>query len=113
MIFVDKDGEPIPFTPPKPPCKHDWKVRHVDSVCAKCEAICEHGDTIGHLPWGNPHNYNQNHGGLEKIVDGETEYLQCVNCGRKFQLLHPVVAEAIIRDMQQEIDRLEGLFANV
>ena len=30
-----------------------------------------------------------------------------------FQLLHPVVAEAIISDMQQEIDRLEELFANV
>lgn len=109
MIFVEKDGKPAT---PQPPCEHEWKVLHVDSVCKKCEAVCKHGDTIGHLPWGNPHNYPQHFGGLTKVYSGDTEYLECVTCSRKFQLLHPAVAEAIIRDMQQEIDRLEGLFAN-
>ncbi len=112
MIFVDEDGEPVT---PQPPCKHEWKVRHVDSVCVKCGEVCEHGEPVSsEMNWDNPYNYDQRkHAGLVRRQIGETQYLMCVKCGRKFQLLHPVTAEAIVRDMQQEIDRLEGLFANV
>ena len=103
MIFVDKDGKPAT---PQPPCDHDWKVRGVDSYCAKCGAECIHQASLPNLPWGNASSYGNGVGGLNLIRFGDDSYLECENCRRKFTMTHPVIIESVIRSLQRDIDEL-------
>jgi len=101
---VDKNDKPIT---PLPPCDHDWKVRGVDSYCAKCGKECIHQASLPNLPWGNASSYGDGVGGLNLIRFGDDSYLECKTCRRKFQMTHPVIMESVVRSLQRDIDELQ------
>lgn len=83
---------------------HEWKgvvwfVRGVDSYNKDEDRWCRHTPD---LP-------------LRKIINvrNELTHFQCLKCGRQFQNIHPVTAEAIIRDRDEQIqlleERMEGI----
>lgn len=66
-----------------------WSVKHVDSYCLENnqEIWCRHTPKTAYIA---------------ETIDG-VNYLTCYDCGRKFQTIHPVLAETIIRDKDTEI----------
>lgn len=65
-----------------------WKVSGVDSYNTQTEQWCRHDIH-------KQYNIIQHQQGLQ--------YFQCPNCGRQFQVIHPVVAEALMRGKDDEI----------
>jgi len=75
-----------------------WHIKGVDSVDLRSYEICAH----------KPNNEDY----ITLRLQG-TDYIKCKNCGRNFQLIHPVIAEQIIRDKDEEIQWLKERINNV
>jgi hypothetical protein len=78
-----------------------WHIKGVDSVAlhseTQVETWCLHNDEGEYI----------------NVMLDSIDYIQCKHCGRNFQMIHPVIAEQIIRSKDEEIQRMMRMIANV
>lgn len=70
-----------------------WFVRGVDSYNKDEDRWCRHSPNLPLRKVKNTHD--------------EITHLQCLKCGRLFENIHPITAEAIIRGRDDQIQILE------
>ncbi len=66
-----------------------WRVSGIDSYNTQTDVWCRHDIT---------RSYNV----IQDRISNQ-QYFQCPDCGRQFQVIHPVLAEQIIRAKDDEI----------
>ena len=79
-----------------------WHIKGVDSVNLpsgniQVETWCLHNESGEYI----------------SVMLDSINYTQCKHCGRNFQMIHPVIAEQIIRSKDEEIQRMMEMLTNV